>query len=75
MSTFSLLVPRELGYLKTFSTKIGFLKSISEVCTSTSLIYSTKGGGGSSKIVAKCDKGEKVKQESDVTPCNKIMFQ
>ena len=31
-----------LDYPKTFSTKIGFLKSISEICTSTNLIYSTK---------------------------------
>ena len=42
MSTFTLLVPRELGYPKTFSTKIGFLISISEISKSTTLIYSTK---------------------------------
>ena len=36
-----MLVPRELGHPKTFSTKIWFLKSISEICTLTTLIYST----------------------------------
>ena len=41
-----MLVPRKLGYPQTISTKIMFLSSISEICTSTTLIYSTiiKGG-------------------------------
>ena len=41
MSTFSMLVPRKLGYPQTISTKIMFLSSISEICTSTTLISST----------------------------------
>ena len=41
MSTFSMLVCMELGYPKTFSTKNGFIESISENCMSTTLIYST----------------------------------
>ena len=34
-STFSLLGLRELGYPKTFITKIGILKSITEICTNS----------------------------------------
>ena len=35
MSTFSMLVPRKLGYPQTISTKIMFLSSISEICTNS----------------------------------------
>ena len=41
MSTLPMLVPLKLGYPKTSSTKIGFLKPILENCTTATLIYST----------------------------------
>ena len=53
-----MLVPRKLGYPQTISTKIMFLSSISEICTSTTLISSTtrfrfslkiKGGAGATR--------------------------
>ena len=45
-----MLVPRKLGYPQTISTKIMFLQSISEICTSMTLIYSTRCYSGSSSI-------------------------
>ena len=39
--------------------------AIQKVC------HRPRGGGGSSKIVAKCDKGEGVKPNSDVTDYEK----
>ena len=53
MSTFSMLVPRKLGYPQTISTKIMFLSSISEICTSTTLISSTINNKGSNFIIYK----------------------